>query len=514
MKNINTSKRTAGYERYFETGQIKQTLKERAIQGGVLTYISRIINFIIQMAGTVILARLLVPEDFGLIAMVTSLNGILFQLRDIGLSDAVIQAPKIDQRQLSTLFWINALFNSCLSLVIVAASPLISRFYREPRLTAITIVLSLSFILYGLSDFHFALLKRGMHFWKITGAQIGANLVCNLAAILLAWRGYRYWALVARNVAFAVSLVAIAWIVCDWKPGPPVRKSGTKHLLFFGVNSIGYLTLNFFTRNIDKTIIGWRFGAIQLGFYDKAFNLFLVPVSQLTMALHHVAVTTLSKLRSEPEKYKRYYLNAVSIISFLGMPVCAFLGSVSQEMILLLFGPKWVQSVELFFLLTISAGVHLIYSTQEWIHVSLGRADRWLRWGAIALVVTVAGYVVAMLISTRAVAVAYTLSVYALVGPAIAYAGKPIGLRFSEVLFACWRYFVGAAVAGACCRLLLSYGFSQGALVLRLLAGFSLYVAAYLIAVIALFRSAEPIRKFIVLALSFFRRIPEPTTKI
>jgi len=500
----------AGNERYFDADRVKHTLKEHAIQGGVLTYLSRIVNYFVQLAGTVILARLLVPEDFGLIAMVTSLNGILLQLRDIGLSDAVIQAKQIDQKQMSTLFWINALFNSGLSLAIVAASPLIARFYGEPRLLGITIVLSLSFILYGLSDFHFALLKRGMHFWSIAIAQIAANFVSNIAAIYLAWRGYGYWALVVKNVAFVVSLVAVVWIACGWRPGPPARKSGTKGLLFFGANSIGYLTMSFFARNLDKTIVGRRYGVVPLGYYDKAFNLFLVPVSQLTMSLHQVAVTTLSKLRSEPEKYKRYYLNAVSIISFLGMPVCAFLGSVSQELILFLLGPKWIQSAGLFFLLTISGGVHIVYSTQEWLHVSLGRADRWLRWGIVAFVVTVAGYVIAMFISVSAIAIAYTLSIYALVGPAIAYAGKPIGLRFRDVLSSFWRYFVAAALAGVCCRLLLSFGFTQGALVLRLLAGFALYVPVYLVAVIALFGSADPILKFIFLVLSFFRRKPKP----
>jgi hypothetical protein len=125
-------------------------------------------------------------------------------------------------------------------------------------------------------------------------------------------------------------------------------------------------------------------------------------------------------------------------------------------------------------------------------------------------VVTVPGYVIGMFISMKAVAIAYTLSVYALIGPALAYAGKPIGLRFRDVLSSFWRYFIAAAVAGVCCRLLLSYGFTQGALVLRLLAGFAVYILAYLVGVIALFGSVNPILKFISLVSSFFRRIPKP----
>jgi PST family polysaccharide transporter len=220
-----------------------------------------------------------------------------------------------------------------------------------------------------------------------------------------------------------------------------------------------------------------------------------------------VAVTTLSKLRDEPLEYKRYFLAAIEIIAFFGMPVCAFLCSMSRDIVLLLLGPKWIDTAELFFILTVSGGMHIIYSTQEWLHVSLGRSDRWFRWGIIAFIVTVAGYVIGLLISMKAVAVAYSLSVFILTGPAIAYAGKPIGLRFQEVLLSFWRYFTAAALAGLCCWLVVGYMKGQDLLALRLLVGLLVYVTAYLIGVIALHRSVKPILRFISLIGSFFRKV-------
>jgi len=493
------------YDQYFQTERVKHVLKDRAIQGGALTYLTRLASYAIQLVGTVVLARLLAPEDFGLVSMVTSLNGILLQLRDIGLSDAVIQAKTVNQRQMSTLFWINAVSNSGISLAIVFLAPLIAGFYHEPRLQAITVILSLSFIFYGLSDMHFALLKRSMKFWSISAAQIISGLVSTIAAILLAWQGYGYWALVAKNVVLVLCMVIVGWAVCGWRPGLPSRKSGTKHLIFFGANSVGYLIINYFTRNLDKTLVGRKFGATELGYYDKAFSLYQLPVSQLSMALHQVAVTTLSKLRSEPAEYKRYYLNAVGIIAFLGMPICAFFASTSQELIGLVLGPKWVRTAELFFLLTISGGVHIIYSTQEWLHVSLGRADRWLRWGIIAFIVTIAGYAIGILVSTKAVAIAYTASIFILTGPALAYAGKPIGLRFREVLASFWRYLAAAAGAGVACRLVLTYLVGQWPLALRLLIGLIVFTPLYLGGVILLFGSAKPLRGFLRLIHTFIR---------
>jgi O-antigen/teichoic acid export membrane protein len=506
--NTKEEGRSSGGDRYLKTDDLKVVLKARAIRGGVLTYLSRLINYPVQLASTVLLARLLIPEDFGLVTMVTSINGILLMLRDIGLGDAVIQAKSINQRQMSTLFWINALFNCGVALVVVVLSPLIAVFYHEPRIQSICIILSLTFIFYGISDLHFAILKRNMQFGSITVAQLLSSVASNLAAVLMAWKGLGYWSLVARNVVMAVTMVAVGWIACGWRPGLPSRRSGTKPFLFFGANSIGYLIVNYFSRNLDKTMVGKKFGAVPLGYYDKAFSLFLLPVSQLTSALHHVAVTTLSKLRDEPPEFKRYFLTAIEIIAFFGMPVCFFLCSMSRDVVLILLGPKWIATSELFFILTASGGMHIIYSTQEWLHVSLGRSDRWFRWGIFAFIVTVAAYVAGLMISMKAMALAYSLSVFALTGPAIAYAGKPVGLRFREVFSSFWRFFAAAALAGLCCWLVVGSMKGQGSHALRLLVDFLVYVVAYLLGVVALHRSVKPILRFISLVGSFFLRVP------
>ncbi len=484
-------------EAYFATGRLKPTLRSRAIRAGGFTYLAGLANYVLQIGATVLLARLLTPEDFGLISMVTSLTGILLMLRDIGLSDAVIQAQSLDQRQMSTLFWINALFNSGLSLVVIFLAPLVARFYGEPRVLSVTIVLSLTFVFYGLSDLHMALLKRSMHFWSVGTGQIVATLLSNSAAVLLAWRGYGYWALVARNVVLAVSVVAVAWIACRWRPGLPARRVGIGSFIAFGANSLGYLIMNYFTRNLDKTLVGRKYGAMQLGYYDKAFGLFTIPVSQLTTSLHHVAVSTLGKLRGEPEEYRRYYLSALAAIAFLGMPVCAFLSAMSRDIIVVLLGPKWIAAAPLFFLFTLSGGVHIVYSTHEWLHVSLGRADRWFRWGIIALTVTVTGYAAALFISTKAVAAAYALSIFVLVGPCLEYAGRPIGLHFRDVVACVWKYFVAAALAGVLSRVLLDRLAAQESPGLRVFIAFFVFALVYLSSVVALFRSTQPVTRFV-----------------
>jgi O-antigen/teichoic acid export membrane protein len=505
-KNRAERQNSSASDKYFQVEHVRHGLKERAIRGGVFTYLQRLVNYPLQLASTILLARLLVPEDFGLITMVTSINGILLQLRDIGLGDAVIQAKAVNHKQLSTLFWINVIFNAGISIIVVILSPLIAGFYNEPRIKSISIILSLTFVFYGLSDLHFALLKRSMDFASITIAQVASTFLSNLVAVLMAWRGYGYWSLVARNVVLAICMVVVAWFACRWRPGLIYKGVGTKPFLRFGANSIGYLIMNYFTRNLDKTVVGKRFGAVPLGYYDKAFSLFITPVSQLTSALHHVAITTLSKLREEPEEYRKYFLSAIEIIAFFGMPVCAFLCAMSSDVVIFLLGPKWASTAELFFILTASGGMHIIYSTQEWLHVSLGRSDRWLRWGIFSFLVTVAGYFVGMLFSMKAVAISYSFSIYALTWPAIAYAGKPIGLKFKEVFSSFWRYFASSIFAGLLCWGVIVLLKEIDSRVLRLLIGFIVYVVGYLGGIVALHGSTKPLMRFARLIISFFKK--------
>ncbi|HRS95024.1 MAG TPA: oligosaccharide flippase family protein, partial [Candidatus Latescibacteria bacterium] len=177
----------------FESAGLTENLAQKSVRGGVTTMTSQAIKFVLGTAGTVVLARLLTPADYGLVGMVTVVINFAAMFKDAGLSLATVQRDRITREQISTLFWINVLISAVLGLCVLASAPLISWFYGKPELTAVTVALSFSFIISGLTIQHQALLQRHMRFGALATMQIMAQVLYLIVTIGLAWMGWRYW---------------------------------------------------------------------------------------------------------------------------------------------------------------------------------------------------------------------------------------------------------------------------------------------------------------------------------
>src|SRR5438270_606402 len=190
---------TAPNEKHLSTGHLLDNLKGRTISSGLITIAAQGIKFALNLASIMVLARLLTPRDFGLYAMVTTIMGYVVTFKDAALSTATVQREGITHAQVSNLFWINVALSGALSLLLAAGSPLVAWFYREPRLVPITLILSSTFFLSGLTIQHTALLNRQMRFTALAFIQIASMLTGVIIGIGMAWLGYRYWALVFSN---------------------------------------------------------------------------------------------------------------------------------------------------------------------------------------------------------------------------------------------------------------------------------------------------------------------------
>jgi len=476
---------------------IQKELKQKAVRGASVTIVSRLAEHAIHMISVIVLARLLTPKHFGLVAMVASVGSIFNVFRDLGLSDATIQAPQIDHKQVSTLFWVNALFGMAISLLFIVFSPLIALFFKEPELKNIAIFFSLSFVFAGLSIQHMALMKRRMEFSKIAGISLASSIVSVAAAIAVAALGFGYWAIIARQVVLSIGLAIGAWVFCSWKPRKPSSLAGVLPMIKFGANIIGFYFLNYFAQNLDKTLIGWRNGAKTLGFYDRAYQLSGMPIETMTLPVQSVAVTTLSKLVNEPDNFKRYYLNALSILAFVGMPLSAFLAVNSKDLVQLLLGPQWEATSDIFLFLSMGIGIHILYATQGWLHISLGRTDRWVRWGLIATPIVLLSYVLGLRWGVTGVAVFRTTSFLILLLPGLWYAGKPINLKIAQILSEIWRFALCALISGVLCALFIIPFLASFNIWLRLGVSLVSYVIIYLVLIIIIYRSIGPIKRLL-----------------
>jgi O-antigen/teichoic acid export membrane protein len=495
---MNTDARDAGYD-YFDNRDLKLDLKKHALKSGGISLVSRVVNGFIGLGGTVILARLLTPDDFGLIAMANAIINFFYIFKELGLMDATIQKEKITHAQISTVFWINTLIGILIMAIIILVSPLIANFYGNERLKNITIVLAFTFVFAGISTQHQALLKRNMMFLKIAFVENIAAALSTIIAVYFAVRGYGYWSLIGRMVSLVFFTALGSWIFCSWRPGLPVPGSGVKSMVTFGANTTGLFFVNYFVSSLDKTMIGKKYGAGDLGYYDKAYNLNTVPVSQFSGSLFHVAVTTLSKLRNDRNKYIRYYLGSLSTISFFGLPVIAYLVVISGDIIPLLLGPQWSPSAILFAILGIGSCFHIIYSTYGWLHVSLGRADRWLRWGIMSSFGTVFAYFIGLRFGSIGVAVSYASALAVLTLPGIVYAGQPIGLKYRVIIGTIWRYYFATIIAGFLCFMMRKYLLINADIIYKLIFIIIMFYIFYFAILATMFLSIKPIIKHLTL---------------
>lgn len=269
----------------FSTDHLHADLRGRSVRGGMLTLTSQGAQFLIQTVATVVLARLLVPADYGLVAMVTAITGVGQAFADMGLSEATIQLPEIRHNQVSALFWINVSIGITLMSITAALAPLIGWFYHEARLVNITLFCSLTFLIGGLRVQHDALLRRQMRFRALAIRDVTSYLVAVPIAIAMALRGAGYWALVALPLTLNFTGMSLSWVMARWIPGLPQRGVKVRSLVSFGGNIALSYVIYTLARSADSILIGWRWGAGPLGLYSRAYNLLMLPVRNLAVQL-------------------------------------------------------------------------------------------------------------------------------------------------------------------------------------------------------------------------------------
>ena len=307
--------------------------------------------------------------------------------------------------------------------------------------------LSLTIVINSTSVVHLALLKRSMRFPTTSGNDIVSAAASLGVALYLAYAGWGYWALVAGVVAQPLVQSIGAWYLCRWIPGRPRPVGGTAAAVRFAMSVYARFSVNYFARNADNLLVGWRFNAQALGFYKKAYDLFALSANQLVAPLSNVAVSALSRLNRDSAQYRKYLLGALGVTAFVGMGIGGDLTLIGKDVIRLLLGPGWEQAGRIFTYFGPGIGVMFLYYTHGWIHLSIGRPDRWLRWGIIELGVTFASFVLALPWGPVGVAGAWTVSFWVLTLPAFQYAGKPIRMGAGEVVAAVWRYLVASLLA-------------------------------------------------------------------
>jgi O-antigen/teichoic acid export membrane protein len=483
-----------GVETYFEDHRESGDLGRLALRGGMVSVAMQYGNGVLQILAAIILARLLTPGDFGLVAIVTVLTSFAPLLIDFGLGDATTQRKKITPSQVSSLFWLSSGVGLAVALAVAAASPLIAAVYREPELEPIALCTSITFVLWGISNQHLALLRRTMQFGRIARIQLLGSLVGIATAIVLAMAGCGYWALVARPIANAAYVVAGAWLGCRWRPGLAAFDEETKSMIRFGLHVVGFSVTYNVAKSVDRIALGLFYRPDQVGYYQNAMTLYESSIFQALAQVHTVGSAALSKLQGNVAALRQRYESALSALAFFVMPAAAILSVTGEDVTAMLLGEKWRPAGSLLRIIALRGIPQVIEGSQGWLHLSIGRADRWRNWGIVSLVVQIVAVVAGLSFGPKGVAVACVIASILIAVPSISYAGRPIGVGSAQVIRAVGPQVIGAvsAVAGGTWLQLAFLAHHSG--IVRIVSSACVCACIYLVVVIGLFRLTEPLR--------------------
>lgn len=445
------------YSKIFDTTHLNTDLKKRSLRSGAVTLTSQGLMFVIQLASTMILARILKPQDYGMMAMVVAVTGLASVLSNLGLSTATIQRAEINHEQVSTLFWINAGVGALVTLVVASLSPVVAWFYQTPDLVWMMLALSCNFFINSLAVQHQALLNRQMKFYSLAKIQVLSTLIGIGVAIVAARHGFGYWALVLHSITIAATSVVGTWFASGWVPGLPKRNAGVKSMVKFGSDIVGFNIINYFARNLDNILIGRYHGSAVLGLYSKAYQLLMMPITNLRDPMTRVAMPALSRLQHDPEQYRKYYLKCIALLSFVSMPLVVFMFSCSDQFISLLLGVQWLGASELFKILAIAAFIQPLVGTGGMVLLSTGRGRRYFVLGAVNAVLVSLSFVLGLPWGAKGVATAYVVANYVLLVPTLFYSFKGTSIRIKDFIIAIYKPLLASFVMGGGCLALLRF---------------------------------------------------------
>jgi PST family polysaccharide transporter len=424
-------------ERALATGQSSQGLGKSAMQGGAIAFFAHIGRLVIHITGAVIMARLLTPADFGLIAMAGAVTAFIGLFTDLGLSAATVQRTSVSHDLVSTLFWVNLGAGLLLMLTAFAAAPVAAWFFSDPRITILVMALAVALPVTAATAQHNALLVRSMRWMPVQISGLGGQLAGLIAAVVLAWVfDLGYWALVAQAVVAAVTAFVMSWTYCKWRPSWFTGWRSARAEIGFGLNISGFNFLNYFHRQFDNVLIGWRWGPTELGYYSRAYNLLTLPITLINNSMGQISVPILSKLKEKPEEWSKAYLQMSAVTTFAGVGICILLLVSADPIIRILLGDQWTPVIDIFRLLSLSSVLMTSANTCGWIFVSLGRTKQYLRWALFASPLYVLSFVIGLPWKASGVALAYAAAVAILAPGYTAYALSQTNIRKRE--YAAW----------------------------------------------------------------------------
>jgi O-antigen/teichoic acid export membrane protein len=437
---------------------------------------------VLQFAFSVVLARLLVPHDFGLLASIYVFIGFANVFVDLGLGWAVIQRTDLTQRHLSSAFLVNVAIGGGMMLLAIALAPAVAAFYDQSQLLPLMAALAPTFLIASLSGVQSALLQRKMDFRSLAIVDVAALVVSNAGGVGMALAGLGVWSLVGTALLAATVRTGLLWRLGSWRPDFGFDRVAIGELWSFSRHLTASGALNYWAGNGDNLLVGRFIGISELGFYSRAYSLAYLLPNAVNSVAGRVMFPALSRLKEDREHVRRAYLRSIRLIAVATFPAVAGLFAVAGPFISTFFGSNWSPVVPILRILCVLAAAQIVAQTTAWIFASQGRTDWLFRWGAFSAAMTILSFVVGVHWGTTGVAVGIsTWEVIDLV-PLFLFVRAMIGLSLTDVVRTLAGAAVASAVMGALVTLVVRLAPQDWGSGARLAAGIATGVVAYAVA--------------------------------
>lgn len=386
------------------------SLARTATRGAAVTLGAQLGRMVLQVGSVVVLSRVLLPSDYGLLAMTVAIVGVGELLRDFGLSQAAIQARALSRGERNNLWWTNTAIGALLGLACIGIAPGLAAIYDEPRLIPVTQALAITFLMNGAATQYRAGLTRSLRFRALAAADIAAPAVAFAAALVVALRGGGVWALVTQQLVSALALLVVLGVLGRWLPGMPDRFASIRRFVHFGGNLLGSQLVGYAANNIDSFLIGYRFGPTMLGYYNRAFQLLMTPLNQVRSPSTSVALPVLTRA-GDDERFVRILVSGqLALCLPLGIALAVVVGA-AEPAVEIFLGDGWGSVVPLLQLMAVAGLLQTLAFVGYWAYLARALTGSLLRYSVVSALIKVACIVVG--------------STWGLVGIAAGYAVAP-----------------------------------------------------------------------------------------
>ena len=364
----------------------------------IINFISKYSNVIIQLLLNAILARLLTPDDYGIVAVITVFTGFFTLIADMGVGPAIIQNKTLNNDDVSSIFNFTVISGIVVTIIFCSLSYPISLFYRDDIYISLVILMSLGILFNVLNIVPNALLMKEKKFRLVAIRTVSITVICGIVTIILAYLGLKYYAIVINSILIGLFTFLFNFYSVRIKLVWKINKNSLYKIKHYSIYQFGFSFINYFSRNLDNLLIGRLLGQVALGYYDKAYKLVLYPVSNLT----HVITPILHPILSDHQEDKIYiylqYKRIIKILSLLGVFITVYCFFASREVILVMYGTQWEKAIPSFQILSLTIWIQMVVSSSGTIFQSLGETKALFRAGYITTSINVIGIIIGLIL--------------------------------------------------------------------------------------------------------------------